>query len=92
MFPFDPPENIRKPKVFSCFQGDQKGTLGSKGLKINKKAREQCSSQPAFTCSKLTIETLQQGVNFEHILTLCSSVSIVNFEHVIASWDGAKRS
>ena len=26
MFPFDPPENIRKPK------GDQKGTLGSKGL------------------------------------------------------------
>ena len=33
MFPFDPPENIRKPKVFWCFQGDQKGTLGSKGLK-----------------------------------------------------------
>ena len=33
MFPFDPPENIRKPKVFWCFQGDQKGTLGRKGLK-----------------------------------------------------------
>ena len=33
MFPFDPPENIRKPKVFSCFQGDQMGTLGRKGLK-----------------------------------------------------------
>ena len=32
MFPFDPPENIRKPKVFGCFRGDQKGTLGSKGL------------------------------------------------------------
>ena len=32
MFPFDPPENIRKPKNFWCFQGDQKGTLGSKGL------------------------------------------------------------
>ena len=32
MFPFDPPENIRKPKVFRCFQGDQKGTLGRKGL------------------------------------------------------------
>ena len=32
MFPFDPPEKIRKPKVFRCFQGDQKGTLGSKGL------------------------------------------------------------
>ena len=26
MFPFDPPENIRKPQV------DQKGTLESKGL------------------------------------------------------------
>ena len=35
MFPFDPPENIRKPKVFWCFQGDQKGILGSKGLKKN---------------------------------------------------------
>ena len=33
MFPFDSPENIRKPFVFWCFQGDQKGTLGSKGLK-----------------------------------------------------------
>ena len=31
MLPFDPPENIRKPKVF-CFQGDQKGILGRKGL------------------------------------------------------------
>ena len=26
-------------------------------------------------------------VNFEHISHLCSSVSIVNFEHVIAGWD-----
>ena len=25
-------------------------------------------------------------VNFEHIPYLCSSVSIVNFEHLIASW------
>ena len=32
MFPFDPPENIRKPKVFWCFQGYQKGTLRRKGL------------------------------------------------------------
>ena len=31
MFPFNPPENIRKPLVFSCFQGDQKGVLGRKG-------------------------------------------------------------
>ena len=35
MFHFDPPENIRKPLVFWCFQGDQKGTLGSKGLSKN---------------------------------------------------------
>ena len=54
-------------------------------------------SQPAFTCLKSTIETLEQGVkyvwrrsdvfivNFEHI-SLCSRVSIVNFEHVIAGW------
>ena len=32
-------------------------------------------SQPAFTCSKLTIS-----------FTPCSSVYIVNFEHVIAGW------
>ena len=69
-------------------------------------------SHPAFTCSKLTIETLEQRceicsnlsiklqkrrqwprfggfiVNFEHTSHLCSSVSIVNFEHVIAGWVG----
>ena len=27
MFPFDPPENIRKPCVFWCFQGDQQETV-----------------------------------------------------------------
>ena len=32
MFSFDPPKNIGKPKVFGCFQGDQKGALGRKGL------------------------------------------------------------
>ena len=67
------------------------------------------NTQLAFTCSKLTIETLEQRweicskltvkppkrcqhrfggviVNFEPISHLCSSVSIVNFEHVIADW------
>ena len=53
-------------------------------------------SQPAFTCSKLTIKTPKRRqwrrfgvfiVAFEHISHLCSSVSIVNFEHVIAVWD-----
>ena len=51
-------------------------------------------TQLAFTYSKLTIETLEQRceicsklkVNFEHISHLCSNVSIVNFEHVIAGW------
>ena len=32
MFPFDPPENIRKLLGFWCFQRDQKGKLGRKGL------------------------------------------------------------
>ena len=68
------------------------------------------STEPAFTCSNLTIEILEQRceicskltikppkrnqwrgfggyiVNFEHISHLCSSASIVNFEHVIAGW------
>ena len=32
MFPFDAPDNIRKPKVSWFFQRDQKGTLGRSGL------------------------------------------------------------
>ena len=40
-------------------------------------------SQPAITCSKLTIESLEQGVKY----VPCSSVSIVNFEQVNAGWD-----
>ena len=50
-------------------------------------------SQPEITYSELKIETKRQWhrfsgfiVNFEHILHLCSSVSIANFEHVIAGW------
>ena len=50
------------------------------------------TAQLVFTCSKLTIETLEQRckicskltINFEHSSHLCSSVSIFNFEHVIA--------
>ena len=34
IFPFDLPENIRKPLVFWCFQEDQKETLGRKSLKV----------------------------------------------------------
>ena len=43
--------------------------------------------QPAIACSKLTIETLELGASFEHILTPCSSPSVVNFEQVYADWD-----
>ena len=32
MFPFGPPENIKKPLFFWCFQRDQKLTLGRKWL------------------------------------------------------------
>ena len=40
-------------------------------------------------CSEYAHEVRFGGfiVNFEHISHLCSSVSIFNFEHVIAGWD-----
>ena len=41
----------------------------------------------AITCSKLTIETLGQGVQYVQYFTPCPSVSIVNFEQVNADWD-----
>ena len=41
-------------------------------------------TQPVFTCSKLTTETLEQGVKYVH---LChwrrSGVFVVNFEHIL---------
>ena len=56
----------------------------------NRNTRTRCE-----ICSKLTIKTAERRhwrrsgvfiVNFEHISHLCSSVSFVNFEHVIAGW------
>ena len=41
-------------------------------------------TQPVTTCSKLTIEILEQGV--KHVWCLCFSVSIINFELVNAGW------
>ena len=53
IFPFDSPKNIRKPLV---------ETLGRKGLidcfPYDGNINLYPLSQPAFTCSKLTIETL----------------------------------
>ena len=51
--------------------------------------------QLLFTCPKLTIETLEQCVKYVKVNhkdtrttpELCSGVSKVNFEHVIAGWD-----
>ena len=48
-------------------------------------------AQPEITCSKLTIETLEQGVKyvwnmFKTYFTLCSSISIVKFQQVNADW------
>ena len=40
----------------------------------------QTISQPAITCSKLTIETLEQGVKY--VQWCRSGVFIVNFEHI----------
>ena len=42
-----------------------------------------CSlSHPAFTYSKLTIETLEQGVNMFKVNNKDSGIFIVNFEHI----------
>ena len=47
--------------------------------------------QPAITCSKLTIETLEEGLKYCSKFTIktperrhcrCSGVFIVNFEHI----------
>ena len=55
------------------------------------------ASQPAFTCSKLTTETLEQGewrrsdIFIVKYFTPCSSASIVSFEIAIADWAIIKR-
>ena len=48
MLPFDSPENIRTPKVFWFFEGDQKATLERKGL------RHFCLTFLALLCLKLS--------------------------------------
>ena len=57
------------------------------------KLTTETQEQRCEICSKLTLKTPKQlrrfgvfTVNFEHISHLCSSVSIVNFEHVNAGW------
>ena len=77
---------------------------------------KRCETQPAFTCSKLTTKTLEQGVKYVQGYLLkvnnrntrargeicsrvaiktpeerhCFSAFIVNFEHVIAGWEGGR--
>ena len=49
-------------------------------------------SEPAFTCLKLTMETLELGVKYVQrgvvlvSIVNCEHVSIVNFEQVNAAW------
>ena len=50
------PENIRKLLVSLCFQGYRKRTGVQNGLIM--------TAQPAFTSSKLTIETIEQDVKY----------------------------
>ena len=59
------------------------------------KCNQTSASHLAFTSSKLTMETLEQGVKIYSKLTIKtperrqghrSVVFIVNFEHVIAGW------
>ena len=43
MFCFDPHVNITKPMFFFCFQGNQKGKLERKGLKLDKEGTPEAS-------------------------------------------------
>ena len=49
---------------------------------MNVKIRQYAASQPAFTCSKLTIEILEQGVKFansKHISHLVPGFLLLTF-------------
>ena len=43
-------------------------------------------SQPVITCSKLTTETLEQGVKYVQSNNKGTRTTPVNFEHVIVGW------
>ena len=59
---------------------DLVATLFQPSLLAGKNWPEFLTCQQAITCSKLTIETLEQGAK------LLSSVSVVNFEQVNTGW------
>ena len=40
-------------------------------------------TQPAITCSKLTIETVEQGVKYVQSQWRRSGVFIIDFEHIL---------
>ena len=48
-----------KDTLAKCFQGVYKGNIGLKKVKDSRTL-----SQSAITCSKLTIETIEQGVEY----------------------------
>lgn len=51
MFPYYTPENVRKPGVFWCFHGAQKGKIGLKW--VNRAAKPQNVSKAFFQPSFL---------------------------------------
>ena len=84
MFPFDPPENIRKPKVFWCFQGDLKGTLGRKEFTPNFKTitcnrtKEKIVVRKNVKQWEVYSGPLQQISKIESLLTMVVSLSILD--------------
>ena len=74
--PFWPPGNMRKPRVFWCFQGDQKRTLGRKGLK---------KSRPRFSLTRKPFGSLEinGGNNFIPETLIASVLQVRN--HLLIS-------
>ena len=61
MCPFDPLENIKKPKVFGCFQGFQKGTLRKKSVK--KDVKEDAREESENTTNKTSFLLMQHQLD-----------------------------
>ena len=87
MFPFDPVGNIRKLKIFWCFQEDQKGTLGRKSLtkSFSKKCKQQ-EQQAKLWSHKNRLQnfllilrkcnSLQPGVAFQYPLKTSENLKV----------------
>ena len=61
---------IQAKSLVSSFLNHQFGYCAVISMFCSWKSKLELATQQAVTCSKLTIETLQQGLNFEHIYHL----------------------